>query len=290
MQPRPEHGPKRFFLIGSHIGKSLSPAMHNAALKKLGIFGVYQLHQISEREFDSEMKLIGDQSNLVGFNVTTPYKETVLPYLNRLDSRSRAIGAVNTVKIMPNGKMAGYNTDVDGILVSLKSLGVVRKPKVIILGAGGAARACAYTLLNGGCTSLTLLNRTEAHALRLRHDFAKRFPKAEIRAATLNRKNVENEIEGCDLVINAISNPFPIDFNFAKASKCLRFFDLWYGRPSSVLQRARKSRVKSIDGLLMLVEQAARSFEIWTGKLAPRKTMYLAGKRARSMQSRVESA
>lgn len=287
---RRQKNPKRFFLIGSSIEKSLSPAMHNAALKKLGISGVYQLHQIPERKFDSEIKLLKNQSGLVGFNVTTPYKEMVLPYLSRMDSRSRVVRAVNTVKIMSDGRMAGYNTDVDGILVSLKSLGVVRRPKVVILGAGGAARACAYTLLKSGCRYLVLLNRSGARASRLRQDFSKRYPRAMIRTATLDKKNIENEIESCDLLVNAITNPFPINFSFDSANSHMKFFDLWYGRPTSVLLSARNSGVKSIDGLLMLVEQAAKSFEIWTGRLAPRKSMYLAGKRALSRQARVESA
>jgi shikimate dehydrogenase len=287
---RHEEAPKRFFLIGSHIEKSLSPAMHNAALKKLGIFGVYELHQIPEKEFHSEMKLIKNQPDLVGFNVTTPYKELVLPYISRMDSRSRVIGAVNTVKILSDGRMVGYNTDVDGILVSLKSLDVSVNSRAVILGAGGAARACAYALLKRGCVSLVILNRSSAHGLRLHRDFSRQFRTSEIRTATLNRKNVERELGNCDLLINAIANPFPIEIEFNKANIGMRFFDLWYGKPTSVLQRARKSHVKSIDGLLMLSEQAAKSLEIWTGKRAPRKTMYLAGKRALSRQAHVASA
>lgn len=276
---------EHFFLVGSSIEKSLSPVMHNAALRKLGISGIYEFRQIPEKEFDSEMKLIRGQAGLVGFNVTTPYKERVLFYLRRMDSRSRVIGAVNTVKIMPDGKMAGYNTDVDGILISLKRLNVTSKFSSVILGAGGAARACAYALLKNGCSSLVLINRTRSRASKIRAQFSERFPNAEMRIAVLSRKNIEKEIKNCDLLVNAIANPFPIEFGFENARAGMKFFDLWYGKPSTPLLRARKSGIKSVDGFPMLVEQAARSLELWTGKRAPRKIMYEAGQRELSRQA-----
>lgn len=262
--------------------------MHNAALKELRISGVYELFQIREKDFETRIRQITSEPALVGFNVTIPYKERILPHLIRMDLRSEAIGAVNTVKILGGGKMAGYNTDVDGILISLEKLGVAKGSGAVILGAGGAARACAYVLLKRGCRSLILLNRTGSRSSKLRREFGSRFPTAEIRTAPLTRNNVEKEIESCDLLINALANPSPLEFGFERAKDGMKFFDLWY-KPTRALLEARKSHIRSIDGFLMLVEQAARSIEIWTGRRAPRKAMYAAGKRVLSRQARAGS-
>jgi len=239
--------------------------MQNKALEKTGYGGRYNLFQISRDEFDSAMVQIQNMDDIKGFNITAPYKEMILPYLTRLDAQSKAIGAVNTVKISRDGKMTGFNTDTDGIVFSLSKLGALKGSRCVILGAGGAARACAYTVLKHGFDSLVIMNRTRGRAEKLRSDFKKLFPRAKIR--------------NCDLLINAVTSPFPIEVDFSHASKNLKFFDLGYKKPSSLLRNAWKSKIKSIDGLLMLAEQGARSFEIWTGMKAPRKSMLLTGKK-----------
>jgi len=253
--------------------------MQNKAIEKTGFLGRYDLFQISKDRFDSAMEQIQNMDGIKGFNITAPYKEMILPYLSRLDAQSKAIGAVNTVKISRDGRMTGFNTDTDGISFSLSKLGALKGSRCVLLGAGGAARACAYTVLKHGYDSLVILNRSRDRAEKLRSDFKKRFPRAEIRIAPLSNEQFRKETRNCDLLINAITNPFPIESDFSNASKQLKFFDLGYKMPSSILRNARKSKIKSIDGLLMLVEQGARSFEIWTGMKAPRKSMLLAGKR-----------
>jgi len=269
----------RFFLLGSDIKKSISPAIQNKALEKTGLSGRYGLFQISKDKFYSAMEEIQNMEDVRGFNITAPYKEMILPYLSKLDPQSKAIGAVNTVKILRDGRMAGFNTDTDGITFSLSKLGALKGGRCVILGAGGAARACAYTVLRHGFNLLVIMNRTRDRAEKVRSDFKKRFPRAKIKIAPLSSEQFAKEIPNCDLLINAITNPFPIETDFSHASKKLKFFDLGYKKPSSILRDARKSKIKSIDGLLMLAEQGARSFEIWTGMKAPRKSMLLAGKK-----------
>lgn len=280
---------KRFLLIGSNLKNSLSPAIHNAALRKLGIRGEYMLCQISEKKLDETIASFKHENGLVGFNVTTPYKEKIFPYLSKVDLRSKDIGAVNTVKRLRNGRMIGYNTDVDGILASLEKIHVPNNSMATILGAGGASRACAYTLIKRGCKSLVILNRTRARAERLLQDFQKQFPRVDIRIGVLDQKYLEEQISNCDLLINAITNPFPLDISFTHAKNGMKLFDLWYGRPTNIFQNARKSGIRSINGFLMLVEQAAQSIEIWTGKPAPRSEMYAAGKRELSSRERFGS-
>lgn len=253
--------------------------MQNVAFKKTGFHGKYELFQIRENEFDTALKSIRELENVGGFNITTPYKERIIPYLTKLDSRSRSIGAVNTVKISLDGRMAGYNTDVDGILASLKKLRALKNGKCVILGAGGAARACVYTVLKTGYHSLTILNRTLDRARKLKKELGAIFPESVTTARVLNSENLAEELHDCHLLINAVTNPFPIRADFSRVSKDLKFLDLGYKSPSSILLSARRARVKCMDGVVMLVAQAATAFEIWTGMKAPTSAMLLAAKR-----------
>ena len=275
----PEKPPLRYLLLGSDIAKSVSPAVQNVAFKKTGVHGRYELFQIRDNEFDTALKSIKESKSVRGFNITAPYKERIIPYLSKLDSRSRSIGAVNTVKISLDGRMAGYNTDVDGILASLEKLGAIKDGKCVILGAGGAARACVYTALKTGYHSLTILNRTLDRARKLKKEFGAIIPNSAISARELNSENLVDEMQDCHLLINAVTNPFPIRADFSQVSSDLKFLDLGYKSPSSILLSARRARVKCADGVLMLVEQAASAFEIWTGMKAPTSAMLLAAKR-----------
>jgi shikimate dehydrogenase len=176
--------------------------------------------------------------------------------------------------------MSGFNTDIDGISASLKKLGAFKKGKnCLILGAGGAARACVYTVLKSGYQSITILNRSEDRAEKVRDDFRGQFPKARIQVSSLDSEKFARNVCSADLLINAVTNPFPVEVDFSEAPKSMKFLDLGYKERSSILVKAQSSNVRSIDGLLMLVEQGARSFEIWTGLKAPRRSMFLAAKR-----------
>ncbi len=268
----------RYLLLGSNIQRSISPAIQNKAFEKTGIDARYELFQISDGKFDSAIKLIQSSKDIGGFNITAPYKEKILPYLSGMDAQSKAIGAVNTVKIDRSGKLRGFNTDVDGIYLSLSKLGSLKGGRCVLLGAGGAARACAYTVLNNGF-DLIILNRTRRRAEDISSDLAKFFPESEILVRPLNPEQFSKEIADADLVINAVTNPFPFEVNFSGAKRSLKLFDLWYREPSSILRNAQRSKIKSIDGVLMLVEQGGKSFEIWTGKKAPRRAMLLAAKK-----------
>jgi shikimate dehydrogenase len=270
---------KRAFLLGSNISRSISPAFQNKAFEKSGFDASYELLQFPPNKFASVMEKIRHADDVLGFNITAPYKETVLSYVSRLDASSRVIGAVNTVKICQGGKMNGYNTDLDGILTSFSKLALKRRRKCIVLGAGGAARACIYASLKFGFESITILNRSRDRAEQVRDHFKSLFPKTRIVIGSLASEDLASEIRIADILINAVTSPFSIQTDFSGALKELKFLDLGYKEPSSILIQARRAKIDSLDGLLMLVEQGARSFEIWTGLEAPRRAMLLAAKR-----------
>ena len=277
----------KVFLIGSGISKSISPVMHNRAFEKVGFNAKYSLLEISDRRFDSEIARIQRADDILGFNVTAPYKERILPYVGRLDEQSKLVGAVNTVKIS-EGRMFGFNTDVDGVEFTLSKLGIGgTSKKCVILGAGGAAKACVYAVLKNDFDRLAVLNRSIERANKLSVHFGKLFPDASIDVLPLERKQLSRAIGDSDLLINATtsSREFVAYIDFASASKIMKFFDLDYRGISPLLKEAAKHRIKSIDGLPMLVEQAAKSFEIWTGVTAPRKAMAIAAKKELSRTS-----
>jgi shikimate dehydrogenase len=275
-----EKSVKRVFLLGSKISKSISPVIQNKAFEKAGFAATYELLQVSEGKFSSVMRKMQSVDDVLGFNITAPYKETILPYVSKLDPQSKAIGAVNTVKFLRNGKMIGFNTDVEGIFASLSRLDAFQKrEKCVILGAGGAARACVYAVLKSGFRSISILNRSSDRAEQVRAHFERQFPKARINVHSLVSEEFAREIQNANLLINAVTNPFPIAVDFSGAPKKLKLLDLGYKEPSSILIQARDAKIDSLDGLLMLVEQGAKSFEIWTGLEAPRRTMLLAAKR-----------
>lgn len=294
------------FLLGSGIGKSISPAIQNRAFAKVGLNARYSLYEVHDAEFDSAMHQIQLARDILGFNITAPFKERILPYLTRLDDIAKEVGAVNTVKIGKGRgserKWLGFNTDVAGIIATLSKLDVkggkpqvemgrdtskvAKSPKTttrrcVILGAGGAARACVDALLKYGFDSIVILNRNIERARQVSNHFGRLFPHATIDIFPLTKEQFLKTTRNCDLLINAVTNtnPFPIRIDFSQVRRDMKVFDLGYKEVSSVLKAARTSKLESIDGLTMLVAQAAKCFEIWTGTKAPTRAMLFEAKR-----------
>ncbi|MDA4111083.1 MAG: shikimate dehydrogenase [Thaumarchaeota archaeon] len=280
----------RILLLGYGISKSISPSIHKKAFTELGIAAEYALMDVGDSELEAKLSEIKNSADIIGFNVTIPYKERVLFFMSDLDNQARVVGAVNTVKFDQNRRMIGYNTDVDGIIASLSRLGLVGREKgrkAVVLGAGGAARACIYATLTNGFDRIIILNRTEGRASVLVSEFKAKFPGISLEFSKLSSADLDESIaENCDLLINTIptAGDFPVKTKFETASNTMKFFDLSYRGPTPLLKAASYRGLDAIDGLLMLVEQAARSFEIWTGISAPRKTMM---QEARSQVSQV---
>lgn len=262
----------------------MSPAIHNKAFRELGLEIEYSLCDTDPGSLESKIDELVSDGRIIGFNVTIPFKERVLHRMTSLDPIAKAVRAINLVVIsVDRKKMLGCNTDVDGIVASFSKLGLIGRSGLtaVILGSGGAARACVFALLKDGFDVVRILNRTENRVKELMLDFSRDFPTKKIESFSLSQVEFESALKDADLLINAIpyDAEFPFEVSFASAPKEMKFLDLNYRKNPPVLRIAKKEGIVSIDGSLMLVEQAARSFEILTGISAPRKTMMLAARK-----------
>jgi len=259
-------------IIGNPIGHSLSPVMQNAAFEAVGLDAVYLALRVESsllRQAIEGFRAI----NLLGFSVTIPHKVAVMKYLDELDGSAATIGAVNTV-INREGKLIGYNTDGTGALAALREAGVdLQGRRILLLGAGGAARALAFSLAETA-ERITILNRTVSKAEGLAEDVRK-VTEAIVVHGRLDPSTLSVESSSADLLVNATSvgmNPkpeeTPIDAKLLRSDMVV--FDIVYSPlETRLLREARDVGAKGIGGLMMLVHQGAQAFELWTGKKAP---------------------
>jgi len=261
-------------VIGDPIEHTMSPVMHNAAFKELGLDYLYVSFRVRKEELGKAVESIR-ALNIRGLNVTTPHKVAIIPFLDELDPLVERIGAVNTI-VNDDGVLTGYNTDATGFLQALLDKGVKPERKnTVILGAGGASRAISFILAERG-THLVILNRlleldwAEELAQRISQVFKK-----EVRALELNEKNLEMMLEGADILINATSvgmspdvDETPVPARLLKPA--LIVFDIVYNPiQTRLLKEAEAAGAQTIGGLDMLVWQGAIAFEKWTGRKAP---------------------
>ena len=273
---------KLFALIGDPIDQSLSPAMHNAAFRALGLNCAYVALRVPERFLPDAIGGIR-ALGMAGFNVTTPHKISIVGLLDELDESASLVGAVNTVK-NDRGKLIGFNTDGEGALRALKGkIGLIKKKEVVLLGAGGAAHAIAFSLASAGAR-LTIANRTVPKARAFASTIEQKLG-INVEVISLARAKLTEALKNADALINATSvGMYPrADQTLVSASMMHRGLivnDIVY-RPllTRLLREARRAGGRTIDGLGMLVHQGALAFEIWTGKRAPIKVMDSAAKR-----------
>jgi len=254
---------KVYGVAGNPIRSSLSPLMMNTAFRRETVNAVYLALQTSK--VDDLFKL-AREIPIQGFSVTMPLKEDIIPLLERTDPLSTKIGAVNTVLRAQDGKFYGFNTDVAGIVGPLERRLSLKGAKVLVLGAGGAARAAVFGCRDKGA-EVWILNRTPETAQKLARQAG---------AKTIKREAVAKN--GFDVIINAT----PIGMNGIKTSPTLGpedltariVFDLVYNPiETPLLKMARAKGLTAISGVEMFVQQGARQFEIWTGKPAPEEEM-----------------
>ncbi len=261
-------------LIGDPVEHTMSPAMHNAAFKKLGLDYLYIPFRVKPEQLPQAVAGLR-ALNVRGFNVTIPHKVSVIPMLDSLDPLAEKIGAVNTV-VNDNGKLMGYNTDAEGFLRALTDKGIGPQGKnIVVLGAGGASRAISYILAEKGAR-LTILNR------KLELDWARdiaRLIRKElgkyVRVGELNSRNLSSALEKADILVNATSvgmspssskSPVPAGLLPPR----LVVFDIVYNpMMTRLLKEAKTAGAKVISGVDMLAWQGALAFEKWTGRPAP---------------------
>lgn len=263
-------------IIGDPIYHSLSPDMHNAAFQHLDLDYVYLAFRV-QKENLSETISGFKALNFCGFNVTIPYKEECIKYLDEVDETALKIGAVNCV-VNEDGIFKGYNTDGVGALRAVTEGGFELDGKrIAILGAGGAARAIVFTFAKFA-GKIIVLNRTFQRAKRLVEDILKTV-KIPIIAKKLSYEDLKAVILEAELLVNTTSvGMYPHTEETIVPQELLHerltVFDIVYNPPETRLLREAKSvGLRAIDGIEMLVYQGAEAFEKWTDKKAPIEIM-----------------
>jgi 3-dehydroquinate dehydratase/shikimate dehydrogenase len=246
-------------VVGDPVAHSLSPAIMNAAFRRENVNAVYlALHAKTLKDLLSCIREIP----IHGISVTMPYKEAILPHLDNTDSHTTKIGACNTVVRAQDGKLYGFNTDAAGIVRPLeRRLNTIEGARILVIGAGGAARAAVFGLKERGA-EVYIMNRSAAHTKKLAH---------QARARIMKRADLKKM--AFDVIINATpvgmgnSRETPLQ---DKEINTRYVFDMVYDPAETRLLKLAKERgAQVIPGIEMFVHQAARQFEIWTGKPAP---------------------
>jgi len=259
-------------IIGKNVENSLSPLFHNQIILKYSLNFSYLPFQVAETDLNKAIQGI-KALNIRGVNITFPYKEKVIEFLDELEESARRIGAVNTI-VNNKGNLTGYNTDVIGFKKSLQDNGkfIIKEKKAVILGAGGAARGVIYTLLEEGIEEISIFNRTLEKAEKIKQDFFPFFPESSINIFSFGQDNIKDKIKEANLLLNATSigmasqldnTPLPDEKLFHPN---LLVYDLIYHPAKTLfLRQAEKAGAKIINGLPMLVYQGIESFYLWTG-------------------------
>ncbi len=259
-------------LIGNPVRHTVSPQMHNAAFRALKLNYVYLAFEVEAHRLGEAVKGLRSLGAR-GFNVTIPYKVEVMRFLDRLDPTAEKTGAVNTVVI--DDEMTGYNTDVVGVEAALREAGCRGNGQAMIIGAGGVARAAAYALRRLGYRDIIVANRTRERALRLAQLIEGLGGKPDVtpleKAGEYSRR--------CEVIVNCT----PLGMVPDTDSTPLRskeipgdsvVLDLVYNPlKTKLLREAERAGARTVDGLVVLVEQGAVAFKLWTGLEPPRDLM-----------------
>ncbi|MCL5256371.1 MAG: shikimate dehydrogenase [Chloroflexi bacterium] len=272
---------KRFAtLIGLPLSHSVSPSMQQAAFDYYGIDAEYQLWEVREEGLEASLQRLR-MPECMGANITIPYKSAAIPFLDEISDDSAKIGAVNTI-VNRGGKLAGFNTDSPGFLRALEEDGDfdVRGKRVVVLGAGGAARAVIFAIAGRKPESITVAARNIDKARNACLVASNRgFRCDPIRCDCLRDSGV---LDRCDLIVNATpvglkAGESPLAAEYIRRPALV--YDLIY-RPTALLEYAAAAGARTLGGLPMLVYQGALSFSLWTGKPAPEHQMFAAARKA----------
>jgi shikimate dehydrogenase len=257
---------QRYGIVAHPVGHSLSPTMHNAAFKALGIEATYEAFDIAP---DSLGAFVNEQKEIAGLSVSLPHKTAIIEHLDGIDQTSQRIGAVNTV-YKKDGQTWGTNTDAPGFLNALKAVVPELKDKrVMVIGAGGAARAVLSVLVDE-VNSVTVINRTVPTGVSLAKEFNCRY----------GGKIEDLTTETPDIIVNTTSvglegreEPKLVPDDFLESDMVI--FDIVYRREgeTQLIQKSKAAGAMTINGKAMLLEQGILQFELWTGQPAPREIM-----------------
>ena len=268
-------------VIGYPVSHSRSPQMHNAAIVDLGLNFVYLPFNVKPQDLEDAIKGFKAQQ-FVGVNVTIPHKQVVIPMVDQLSTQADLIGAVNTL-IFEEDQIYGHNTDAVGFIQAMEetlNLSQIELPsqdiKVVVLGAGGAARAIIVALALNGATEIIIANRTRARAKHLIRDLdckfsgLERMSQVQFKFAEINSEELANHISTSHLLVNTTSvgmiagNEIDL-FNLDALSVRTVVYDIVYTPPVTALMKAAQIRgCPTIGGIGMLVHQGSIAFQKWT--------------------------
>lgn len=268
---------RKIVLLGSPVAHSLSPSIQNAAFETAGLDFRYEAKEVAPEELAvtiASMRTNGWR----GANVTIPHKEAVLPLLDEIHPSAVRTTAVNTI-VNKDGHLVGHNTDMQGFMRDLRTEWQVQKTgRSLILGAGGGARAVAFGLAQEGL-DLLIIARTAAQAERVAEDIRQNYA-VEVATLPWIGDSFMKATSQCSLIVNATplgmtpndrTSPWPAEVPLPQAAF---IYDLIYSPPETrLVQKARQAGLQAASGAGMLLEQAALSYELWTGLRAPRTRM-----------------
>jgi shikimate dehydrogenase len=252
-------------LLGWPVAHSRSPVIHNHWLAHYGIPGRYLLFPVSPENLEQAVRGIATLG-LRGCNVTTPHKQEIFPLLDRVDDLARRIGAVNTVVVEPDGSLTGFNNDGNGFIQSLRDADPSWRPDsgpIVVLGAGGAARAVVASLAAQGATEIRLINRTIDKAAEIADAVG---PVVKV----LRWEEREDALDGIAVLANATSLGMTgkpaLELSLEQLPKRALVGDLIYLPPETPLLAAARNRGNiTVNGLGLLLNQARPAFDAWFG-------------------------
>ena len=261
---------KTYALIGDPIDHSLSPLIHNAAFAELNMDCTYRAHRVADGDIDEGVRQLREMG-VSGFNVTMPHKSSIMRYLDSVDEPAEMVGAVNTVDHR-NGRWHGHNTDIDGFLWPLRERNVeIKGSRVVVFGAGGAARAAAAGLANAGAAYMRVYNRSRERGQRLATYLGELGTTSEYHPIP---KSVGDDF---DIVVNLSSlgmggDRFPVDLS-GMSPDAVAYDAVYHPIQTDFLDQAGKVGAEIVYGWEMLLGQAELAFEIWTGREGPIEIM-----------------
>jgi shikimate dehydrogenase len=249
--------------------------MMEAAFHELGVDAVYQSSNVKASELDSTFAELKD-SDLKGANVTIPHKMSIVRLLDSLDEVSSRIRAVNTIK-EENGKYRGFNTDVDGIVGPLRSRGISRVGRAVVLGTGGAARAFCQAMHILGCANLLVIYRSRERAAGFIAGIRDKFPDIMVESASTDALPDWEP----DLLFNASPAgangvPLPLELDRLLEGGPTAFDAVYFPVDTELVRLATELGCQVVYGHEMLLHQALKSFQIWTGRAPPADAMSMA--------------
>lgn len=260
-------------VLGKPVGHSLSPAIHNAAFRALGLNFVYLAWQVDT--IGDAVKGLRALGNFRGASVTIPHKVAAMQFLDHVEPTAKRIGAINTI-VADKGELSGYNTDATGALRALREGGVELKGRrIVVLGSGGAARAIAVALAaDSGVENLTLLGIEDSERTRLAQDI-RSVGVATVEDSHLDEAALRRVLPDSHVLIHCT----PVGMSPKSDSTCvpasllhsgLAVMDIVYNpRETQLLKDAKFAGCKTIPGLEMFLNQAVTQFELWTNQAAP---------------------